>query len=49
VHAVAEGVERVVIVDGRDRAALEAAIWGDPPATATQVVAVAAAEEQSAT
>jgi acetylglutamate kinase len=50
VHAVAAGVERVVIVDGRDRAALEAAIWGDPPATATQMVsAVGAAEEQSAT
>jgi hypothetical protein len=36
-----------VIVDGRDPAALEAALWGEPPATATQVVAAAA--EQSAT
>jgi acetylglutamate kinase len=40
-HAVAHGVERVVIVDGRDRTALEAAMFAEPPTTATQVVAAA--------
>jgi acetylglutamate kinase len=38
-HAVASGVEQVVIVDGRDGAALADAIEGIVPAMATQVVA----------
>jgi acetylglutamate kinase len=37
-HALSRGVGDVVIVDGRDRAALEAAAIGSPPATATRVV-----------
>ena len=38
-HALAHGVGDVVIVDGRDRAALESAALGGVPATATQLVA----------
>ncbi len=38
-HALAHGVGDVVIVDGRDRAALESASLGGVPATATQLVA----------
>jgi acetylglutamate kinase len=38
-HALAHGVDDVVIVDGRDRAALESAALGGVPATATQMVA----------
>jgi len=38
-HALAGGVEDVVIVDGRDRAALEVAARGTVPATATRIVA----------
>jgi acetylglutamate kinase len=38
-HAVASGVEQVLIVDGRDGAALADAIEGIVPAMATQVVA----------
>jgi acetylglutamate kinase len=37
-HALASGVEEVVIVDGRDRAALEAAARGAAPETATRIV-----------
>lgn len=37
-HALAGGVEDVVIVDGRDRAAIEAAGSGRVPATATHVL-----------
>jgi acetylglutamate kinase len=37
-HALSRGVAEVVIVDGRDRAALEGAALGAPPATATRVV-----------
>ena len=37
-HALAHGVDDVVIVDGRDRAALESAVLGGVPATATQMV-----------
>ncbi len=40
-HALSRGVAEVVIVDGRDRAALEAAALGAPPATATRVVQTA--------
>jgi acetylglutamate kinase len=38
-HALAHGVGEVVIVDGRDRAALEAAALGTAPSTATRLVA----------
>lgn len=38
-HALAGGVEDVVIVDGRDRAALEAAARGEALKTATRIVA----------
>jgi acetylglutamate kinase len=38
-HAVASGVGEVLIVDGRDGAALSAAIEGTPSASATQIVA----------
>jgi acetylglutamate kinase len=38
-RAVARAVEDVVIVDGRDAAALDAALGGDTPANATVVVA----------
>ncbi len=38
-HALASGVEDVLIVDGRDRVALEAAAAGSTPATATRIVA----------
>jgi len=38
-HALAGGVEDVVIVDGRDRAALDMAARGTIPATATRIVA----------
>ena len=38
-HALTHGVGDVVIVDGRDRAALESAALGGVPATATQLVA----------
>jgi acetylglutamate kinase len=38
VHALTRGVNDVVIVDGRDRAALEAAAIGTAPASATRVV-----------
>ena len=41
-HALAHGVGDVVIVDGRDRAALEAAAAGKLPPTATRLVAGAA-------
>jgi acetylglutamate kinase len=37
-RALAGGVEDVVIVDGRDRLALQAAATGATPATATRVV-----------
>ena len=43
-HALAHGVGDVVIVDGRDRAALESAALGGVPATATQIVAAAVAK-----
>ena len=38
-HALAHGVDDVVIVDGRDRTALEAAASSDAPAAATRLVA----------
>ena len=38
-QALANGVENVVIVDGRDGAALAAAIGGSTPVDATTVVA----------
>jgi acetylglutamate kinase len=38
-HALAGGVDDVVIVDGRDRAALESAATGSAPANATRLVA----------
>jgi acetylglutamate kinase len=41
-QAVADGVGDVVIVDGRDRAALEAAALADAPAAATRIVGAAA-------
>jgi len=37
-HALAGGVEDVVIVDGRDGAALEAASTGATPASATRLI-----------
>ncbi|HEV8211160.1 MAG TPA: acetylglutamate kinase [Vicinamibacterales bacterium] len=37
-HALANGVDDVVIVDGRDRTALEAAASSDTPAAATRLV-----------
>jgi acetylglutamate kinase len=37
-HALSRGVGDVVIVDGRDRTALEAAVVGSHPATATRLV-----------
>jgi acetylglutamate kinase len=37
-HALANGVDDVVIVDGRDRTALEAAASSDAPAAATRLV-----------
>jgi len=37
-HALAHGVDDVVIVDGRDRTALEAAASSDTPAAATRLV-----------
>jgi acetylglutamate kinase len=40
-HALAQGVGDVVIVDGRDRAALEAAALGTLPPTGTRLVAAA--------
>jgi acetylglutamate kinase len=40
-HALAHGVGDVVIVDGRDRAGLEAAAHGTLPPTATRLVAAA--------
>jgi acetylglutamate kinase len=46
-HAVEHGVERVVIVDGRDSTALEAAVLGEPLTQATQVVAAAPAPSVS--
>jgi acetylglutamate kinase len=39
-HALASGVQDVLIVDGRDRVALEAAAAGSTPATATRIVGV---------
>ena len=36
-HALARGVAEVVIVDGRDRTALEGASLGTPPATVTRI------------
>ena len=38
-HALAAGVDDVVIVDGRDRAALESAARGVVPGSATRIVA----------
>jgi acetylglutamate kinase len=38
-HALSRGVGDVVIVDGRDGAALEAAALGPPPSTATRLLA----------
>lgn len=40
-HALTNGVDDVVIVDGRDQAALEAAARGEAPEHATQIVASA--------
>jgi acetylglutamate kinase len=40
-YALTHGVADVVIADGRDRASLEAAAAGAPPATATRLVAAA--------
>ena len=40
-HALAGGVEDVVIVDGRDRAALEAAVTSVDPVAGTRIVAKA--------
>jgi acetylglutamate kinase len=40
-HALSGGVADVVIVDGRDRVALEAAALAQPTATATRVVLTA--------
>jgi len=40
-HALANGVADVVIVDGRDETALEAAALGTPPPTATRLVTAA--------
>ena len=37
-HALAGGVDDVVIVDGRDRAALERPRRGDAPASATRLI-----------
>jgi acetylglutamate kinase len=42
-HALAGGVDDVVIVDGRDRAALEAAATSSAPARATKLVRMVAA------
>jgi acetylglutamate kinase len=42
-HALAAGVDDVVIVDGRDRAALEAAATSSTPARATKLVRMVAA------
>src|SRR3989442_10689809 len=39
-HALAGGVDDVGIVDGRDRAAIEATAGGAVPASATRVIAV---------
>jgi acetylglutamate kinase len=39
-HAIAAGVGDVIIVDGRDGAALEAAAIAVPPPTATHIAAV---------
>jgi acetylglutamate kinase len=47
-HALAGGVDDIVIVDGGDRAALESAIAGDVPASATHLVAVASARDKEA-
>ena len=41
-HALASGVDDVVIVDGRDRIALEAAASSQTPAAATRLVRNAA-------
>ncbi len=41
-QAIARGVGDVVIVDGRDRAALEGAVMGASPPNATRIVAAAA-------
>jgi acetylglutamate kinase len=43
-HALASGVDDVVIVDGRDRQAIEAAALGKVPAAATRLVATAPAK-----
>ena len=45
-HAILHGVGSVVVVDGRDGAALEAAMLHEPPATATRI---ATEEARSAT
>ena len=44
-RALTEGVGEVVIVDGRDRQALESAVVGASTATATRIVRAAAGEQ----
>jgi acetylglutamate kinase len=46
-HAIAGGVDEVVIVDGRDKTALVAAATGDAPKAATRIAGLAPAATPS--